>query len=158
MLDEQIITDYMDKCREERINSLELSSSVKELLSKVSDLKAKISELEAKQAKIVSEINNALLSEKDIVQAVYAYVVINERPTNRIVNIFSIDHGEYHRIGNIRLKAVYDYAYTDIVGLTEEQFEKLNNLIAEQSEKARLINEELYEKSVIIQQIKLIKR
>ena len=119
MLDEQIITDYMDKCREERINSLELNSSVKELLSKHSDLKAKISELEAKQAKIVSEINNALLSEKDIVQAVYAYMVINELPTNQIFNSFSIDHGEYHRIGDIRLKAVYDYAYTDIVGLTE---------------------------------------
>ena len=43
MLDEQIITDYMDKCREARINSLELNSSVKELLSKHSDLKAKIS-------------------------------------------------------------------------------------------------------------------
>lgn len=149
MLDEQIITDYMDKCREARINSLELNSSVKELLSKHSDLKAKISELEAKQAKIVSEINNALLSEKDIVQAVYAYMVINELPTNQIFNSFSIDHGEYHRIGDIRLKAVYDYAYTDIVGLTEEQFEKLNNLIAEQSEKSRLINEELYEKALL---------
>ena len=80
MSDEQTIIDYMDKCREERINSLELSSSVKDLLSKVSDLKATISELEAKQAKIISEINNALLSEKDIVQAVYAYMVINELP------------------------------------------------------------------------------
>ena len=144
MLDEQIITDYMDKCREERPNSLELNSSVKELLSKHSDLKAKISELEAKQAKIVSEIKNALLSEKDIVQAVYAYMVINELPTNQIFNSFSTDHGEYYRIGNIRLKAVYNYAYTDIVGLTKKQFEKLNNLIAEQSEKSRLMNEELY--------------
>ena len=58
MSDEQTIIDYMDKCREERINSLELSSSVKELLSKVSDLKAKISELEAECAKTVNEIKN----------------------------------------------------------------------------------------------------
>ena len=76
-------------------------------------------------------------------------MVINELPTNQIFNSFSIDHGEYHRIGDIRLKAVYDYAYTDIVGITEEQFEKLNNLIAEQSEKSRLINEELYEKALL---------
>lgn len=42
------------------------------------------------------------------------------------------DPGEYDKFGDIRIKIVYYYGYTDVVGLTDEEFSQLSSLLEDE--------------------------
>lgn len=70
------------------------------------------------------------LSDMDLVKGLVEYIRFKEYPTE-VYSVFSIDRGDRDQFRGIQLKVVYDYGYTDVVGLTKEQFEELRKLLWE---------------------------
>lgn len=70
------------------------------------------------------------LSDMDLVKGLVEYIRFKKYPTE-VYGVFSIDPGDRDQFRGIQLKVVYDYWYTDVVGLTKEQFEELRNLLDE---------------------------
>ena len=142
----QALKEYLKSCREEKIKNLNLSSSVNNLLCEQDDIWEQISELKSKLEKIDNEINETLVQEPDIVEAVFKYMIIHELPTDEIFNTMGLDAGSFHYIGDVVIKAVDEYGYSDVEGLTDEQFEELVNLIKEYNRKMFSIREALCNK------------
>lgn len=94
---------------------------------------------------VLSELEEALEKERgrlirekyeklDIVHGLFLYLKSMKYPLD-IYDSCGIDRGEYDRFKHVKIKVVYDYDYTDVMGLTKKQFKKLNKLIAESWEK-----------------------
>lgn len=90
---------------------------------------------------VLSELEEALEKERtrllrekyektDIVRGLFLYLKSMEYPLE-IYDSCGIDRGEWDKFKHVEIKAVYDYGYTDIMGLTKKQFKKLNKLISE---------------------------
>lgn len=81
---------------------------------------------------------NKLIKEKyeklDIVHGLYLYLKSMRYPLD-IYDSCGIDMGDWDMFKHVKIKVVYDYCYTDVMGLTKKQFKKLNKLIAESWEK-----------------------
>ena len=78
-------------------------------------------------------IKQKISSIGDIVEELALYIKINKYPTE-LYPVFSYESGEYDEYKNIRLKIVYDYGYTDIVGLSQQDFERLKEIINSEDE------------------------
>ena len=79
------------------------------------------------------EIHNAIkeeLNKLPFVEGLAEYIKYQAYPTD-LFNKFGIDSGDYDSFGKVQLKIVYNYGYTDVVGLTKEEFEQLENLLEE---------------------------
>ena len=50
-------------------------------------------------------------------------------PTNNLYDNFSWDNGDFDSFGDITIKVCYNYGYTDIVGLSKEEFKELCDII-----------------------------
>ena len=50
-----------------------------------------------------------------------------------IYPVFSYDSGEYDKYKNIKLKIVWEWGYTDVVGLTKEEFKRLEDILASEN-------------------------
>ena len=101
------------------------------ITNKLLSLKEKISDLELQIKTIKDEIKEEISKIEDIVEELAVYIKLNNYPTE-IYPVFGIDSGEYDNYKYIRLKIVYDYGYTDILGLTKEEFDKLENILIHQ--------------------------
>lgn len=108
-----------------------MKTSITETTNKLLSLKEKISDLELQIRTVNDEIKEEISKIGDIVEELAVYIKLNNYPTE-IYPEFSIDSGEYDRYKHIRLKIVYDYGYTDILGLTKEEFDKLENILVHQ--------------------------
>lgn len=88
----------------------------------------------SKLEKALEKERTRLLREKyektDIVHGLFLYLKSMEYPLD-IYDSCGIDRGEWDKFKHVKIKAVYDYGYTDIMGLTKKQFNKLNKLISE---------------------------
>lgn len=82
--------------------------------------------LEKERTKLLKEKYEKL----DIVHGLFLYLKSMEYPLE-IYDSCGIDRGEWDKFKHVEIKAVYDYGYTDIMGLTKKQFKKLNKLISE---------------------------
>lgn len=93
-----------------------------------------IEQLKERKAKLESEliqVNKDIKEELNnlpFVEGLAEYIKTQGYPTE-LYNCFGIDSGEYDSFGKARLKIVYNWGYTDVVGLTEEEFEQLKNLL-----------------------------
>ena len=101
-----------------------MKTSITETTNKILSLKEKISDLELQIRTVKDEIKEEISKIGDIVEELAVYIKLNNYPTE-IYPEFGIDSGEYDNYKHIRLKIVYDYGYTDILGLTKEEFNKL---------------------------------
>ena len=97
---------------------------MKELIKELQNMQSEIELLENKIQEKISSIN-------DIVKEVALYIKIKDYPTE-IYPVFSYESGEYDDYKEIELKIVYSHGYTDVVGLTKEEFKRLENLLKEQ--------------------------
>lgn len=99
-------------------------------------MKTKIELLKEKRDSLNNEIREIdekvkqEFSDMDLVKGLAEYIRFKEYPTE-IYSVFSIDPGDRDQFRGIQLKVVYNYWYTDVVGLTKEQFEELGNLLKE---------------------------
>ena len=97
---------------------------MKELIKELQGIQSEIELLEDKIKEKLSSIN-------DIVKEVALYIKIKGYPTD-IYPVFSYESGVYDDYKDIELKIVESYGYTDIIGLTREEFTRLKKLLEEQ--------------------------
>ena len=97
---------------------------MKELIKELQDIQSEIELLEDKIKEKLNPIN-------DIVKDVALYIKIKGYPTD-IYDVFSYGSGVYDDYKDIELKIVDALGYTDVVGLTKEEFKRLEKLLKEQ--------------------------
>ena len=97
---------------------------MKELIKELQGIQSEIEHLEDKIKEKLSSIN-------DIVKEVALYMKIKDYPTE-IYDVFSYESGVYDDYKDVELKIVYSQGYTDVVGLTKEEFKRLEKLLKEQ--------------------------
>ena len=97
---------------------------MKELIKELQGIQSEIELLENKIKEKLSSIN-------DIVKEVALYMKIKGYPTE-IYDVFSYESGVYDDYKDVELKIVYSQGYTDVVGLTREEFKRLEKLLKEQ--------------------------
>ena len=97
---------------------------MKELIKELQGIQSEIELLEDKIKEKLSSIN-------DIVKEIALYIKIKGYPTD-IYDVFSYEAGVYDDYKDVELKIVESYGYTDIVGLTNEEFTRLKKLLEEQ--------------------------
>ena len=97
---------------------------MKELIKELQGIQSEIESLENKIKEKIGSIN-------DIVKEVALYIKIKGYPTD-IYPVFSYESGVYDDYKDVELKIVESYGYTDIVGLTREEFTRLKKLLEEQ--------------------------
>ena len=97
---------------------------MKELIKELQGIQSEIEHLEDKIKEKLSSIN-------DIVKEVALYIKIKGYPTD-IYDVFSYESGVYDDYKDIELKIVDSIGYTDVVGLTKEEFKRLEKLLEEQ--------------------------
>ena len=94
---------------------------MKELIKELQGIQSEIEHLEDKIKERLSSIN-------DIVKEIALYMKIKDYPTE-IYPVFSYESGVYDDYKDVELKIMKSYGYTDIVGLTREEFTRLKNLL-----------------------------
>ena len=97
---------------------------MKELIKELQNIQSEIELLENKIQEKIGSIN-------DIVKEVALYIKIKGYPTD-IYDVFSYESGMYDDYKEVELKIVYSQGYTDVVGLTREEFKRLEKLLKEQ--------------------------
>ena len=97
---------------------------MKELIEELQGIQSEIELLENKIKEKIGSIN-------DIVKEIALYIKIKGYPTD-IYDVFSYEAGVYDDYKEVELKIVESYGYTDIVGLTNEEFTRLKKLLEEQ--------------------------
>ena len=94
---------------------------MKELIKELQNIQSEIELLENIMQEKIGLIN-------DIVKEVALYIKIKNYPTD-IYPVFSYGSGVYDNYKEIELKIVDSLGYTDVVGLTKEEFKRLENLL-----------------------------
>ena len=97
---------------------------MKELIEELQNIQSEIESLENKIKEKIGSIN-------DIVKEIAVYMKIKGYPTD-IYDVFSYEAGVYDDYKEVELKIVESYGYTDVVGLTREEFKRLEKLLEEQ--------------------------
>ena len=65
---------------------------------------------------------------EDSVKGLAEYIKFMQYPTE-LYDSFSIDEGDYDDFNDVGLKVVCRYSYTDVVGLSEKEFIRLQKLL-----------------------------
>ena len=94
---------------------------MKELIKELQNIQSEIELLEDKIKEKLSSIN-------DIVKEIALYIKIKGYPTE-IYLIYNSNFEIYDSYKDVELKIMKSYGYTDIVGLTREEFTRLKNLL-----------------------------
>ena len=94
---------------------------MKELIKELKDIQSEIELLENQIKEKIGSIN-------DISKEVALYIKIKGYPTD-IYDVFSYESGVYDDYKDVELKIVESSGYTDIMGLTREEFKKLEKLL-----------------------------
>ena len=109
-----------------------MKTITKETMNNISSLQKEISNLELQIKTKRDKINKELSQIGDIVEELAAYIKLNEYPTD-IYPVFSYESGEYDKYKNIELKIVWEWGYTDVVGLKKEEFKRLEDILASEN-------------------------
>ena len=109
-----------------------MKTITKETINNISSLQKEISNLELQIETLQDKMQKELSQIGDIVEELAAYIKLNEYPTD-IYPVFSYESGEYDKYKNIELKIVWEWGYTDVVGLTKEEFKRLEDILASEN-------------------------
>lgn len=94
---------------------------IKEKIKKYRELQAELQTLEM-------DIKDHFKGFEDPIKGLAEYIKFMQYPTE-LYDCFSIDGGDYIDFNDVVLKVVYQYDYTDVVGLSEEEFRRLQELL-----------------------------
>ena len=106
---------------------------MKELMKEIDAINAKIKKKQMEINHLENTIKQKMDSIGDIVKELALYIKLKNYPTE-LYPAFSYEPGEYDEYMGVRLKIVYDYGYTDVVGLTQQDFERLKEIINSEDE------------------------
>lgn len=97
-------------------------------LVKIEDAIKQYRKLQTELQTLELDIKDYFLKYDDPVKGLAEYIKFMQYPTE-ICNCFSADAGDYDTFNDVIMKVSYFYGYTDVVGLSEKDFEKLRNLL-----------------------------
>ena len=100
------------------------------IIAEVRDLEEMISQREKDIALLERTIIEKINSLDNIVEELALYISTKHYPTE-IYPDYGIDSGEYDFYKDICLKIVWNCGYTDVVGLSDEEFMKLQQRLME---------------------------
>ena len=106
---------------------------MKELMKEIDAINAEIKKKQIEIIHLNYIIKQKMDSIGDIVKELALYIKLKNYPTE-LYSVFSYEPGEYDEYMGVRLKIVYDYGYTDVVGLSQQQFERLKELVNSEDE------------------------
>ena len=109
-----------------------MKTITKETMNNISSLQKEISNLELQIGTLQDKMQKELSQIGDIVEELATYIKLNEYPTD-IYPVFSYESGDYDKYKNIELKIVWEWGYTDVVGLTKEEFKRLEDILASEN-------------------------
>lgn len=99
-----------------------------EELVKIEDAIKQYRKMQIELQTLEMDIKDHFLKDSDPVKGLAEYIKFMQYPTE-IYNSFSTEAGDYDTFNDIVMKVQYFYGYTDVVGLSEKDFEKLRNLL-----------------------------
>ena len=99
-----------------------------EELVKIEDAIKQYRKLQIELQTLEMDIKDYFLKDADFIKGLAEYMKFMKYPTE-IYNSFSIEDGYYDFFGDVEIKISDFYGYTDVVGLSEKDFEKLRNLL-----------------------------
>lgn len=88
----------------------------------------KYRKLQAELQTLEMDIKDHFKGFEDPVKGLAEYIKFMQYPTD-LYDCFSMDPGDYDNFNDVELKVVYSYDYTDVVGLSEEEFIRLQKLL-----------------------------
>lgn len=88
----------------------------------------KYRKLQAELQTLEMDIKDHFKGFEDPVKGLAEYIKFIQYPTD-LYDCFSMDPGDYDDFNDVELKVVYSYDYTDVVGLPEEEFIRLQKLL-----------------------------
>lgn len=97
------------------------------IFEKIEKLKNKIQNLQKELYDYENELKEEFLK-KDFIDGLFEYMLYQGYPLETYSS-FSSDSGISDSFGKVQIKVCYNYGYTDIVGLTEEEFQQLDKKI-----------------------------
>lgn len=100
------------------------------IIAEVRDLEEMISQREKDIALLERTLMEKISSLDNIVEELALYINRKHYPTE-IYPCYGSDSGEYDSYKDISLKIVWNYGYTDVVGLSAEDFMKLQQRLME---------------------------
>lgn len=86
----------------------------------------KYRKLQAELQTLEMDIKDHFKGFEDPVKGLAEYIKLMQYPTD-LYDCFSMDPGDYDDFNDVELKVSYDY--TDVVGLSEEEFIRLQKLL-----------------------------
>ena len=106
---------------------------MKELMKEINAINAEIKKKQIEIIHLNYIIKQKMDSIGDTVKELALYIKLKNYPTD-LYPTYSYENGESDNYKTIWLKIVYDYGYTDVVGLTQQQFERLKELVNSEDE------------------------
>lgn len=99
-----------------------------EELVKIEDAIKQYRKLQTELQTLEMDIKDHFKGFEDPIKGLAEYIKFMQYPTE-IYNCLSVDAGDYDTFNDVVMKVSYFYGYTDVVGLSEKDFEKLRNLL-----------------------------
>lgn len=97
-------------------------------LVKIEDAIKQYRKMQIELQTLEMDIKGHFLKDNDPVKGLAEYIKFMQYPTD-LYDCFSMDPGDYDDFNDVELKVVYSYDYTDVVGLSKEEFIKLQKLL-----------------------------
>lgn len=125
-----IQVNMKESCNDNNINlktnNNRIMENINTIKERINNIYEKLNVLQDELGKLNEEYFKEL-ENMDIVDAVVDVIIFNQLPRELYDSIGLDHHDDTYTIKNVRISAVYTYGYTDIIGLTDEQFEEVNN-------------------------------
>lgn len=89
----------------------------------------KYRELQAELQTLELDIKDHFKGFEDSVKGLAEYIKFMQYPTELYDSFSTDEEGDYDDFNDVELKVVYQHDYTDIVGLSKEEFIRLQKLL-----------------------------
>lgn len=106
------------------------SKTVHEITNKIGILNVKIAMLNSEIDVLNDALKDRILNNSDYnkIEKLAVYLNLKRYPTN-LYDVSSLDSGEWDNFGDIKIKVCWGYDYTDVIGLSEEEFKELMDIM-----------------------------
>ena len=88
----------------------------------------KYRKLQAELQTLEMDIKDHFKGFEDPVKGLAEYIKFMQYPSD-LYDCFSMDPGDYDDFNDVELKVAYSYDYTEVVGLSKEEFIRLQKLL-----------------------------
>lgn len=109
---------------------MSMSQNTSNIANKIEILNIKIGMLQDEIDMLNDGLKESILNNPDFskVEKLAVYLKFKEYPTE-IYDTNSYDRGEYDSFEDITIKVCWGWGYTDVMGLSEEEFKELNAIM-----------------------------